>query len=91
MKNGRGLSLLILSLGCLAALVLFSSPVSAQVDSAQTNGDAIGVRIIPNPNHYSVTQWYNEQDFTGSPQSIIVNGYPAIRRVFHQVLLNAKV
>ncbi len=41
--------------------------------------DAIAVRIIPNPNHYSITRWYANQGFQGSPQSLIVDGYQAIR------------
>ncbi|MFA5130830.1 MAG: right-handed parallel beta-helix repeat-containing protein [Patescibacteria group bacterium] len=48
---------------------------------AQSAGtsDAIGVRIIPNPNHYSVYRWYDSQGFSGSPQALAVDGYEAIR------------
>ncbi len=48
---------------------------------AQSTGtsDAIGVRIIPNPNHYSVYRWYDSQGFSGSPQALSVDGYEAVR------------
>lgn len=41
--------------------------------------DAIAVRIIPNPNHYSIAKWYQSQGFRGSPQALTVDGYEAIR------------
>ncbi|MFA5109112.1 MAG: hypothetical protein WC458_01025 [Patescibacteria group bacterium] len=41
--------------------------------------DAIAVRVMPNPNHYSVSRWYESQGFKGSPQALIVDGYEAIR------------
>lgn len=41
--------------------------------------DAIGLRILPNTNHWSAQRWYKEQKFTGSPQSLIVDGYEAVR------------
>jgi hypothetical protein len=41
--------------------------------------DAIAVRIIPNPNHYSIERWYESQGFKGSPQALTVDGYSAIR------------
>jgi len=48
---------------------------------AQTTGssDAIAVRIIPNPNHYSISRWYDSQGFKGAPQALTVDGYEAIR------------
>ena len=48
---------------------------------AQTNNssDAIAVRIVPNPNHYSIYRWYDSQGFKGSPQALIVDGYEAVR------------
>jgi hypothetical protein len=51
------------------------SLASAQTDSA----DAIAVRVVPNPNHYSITRWYESQGFKGSPQALLVDGYEAIR------------
>lgn len=41
--------------------------------------DAIAVRIIPNPNHFSAQRWYQSQGFSGSPQFLIVDGYKAVR------------
>ena len=46
---------------------------------AQNSSDAIAIRIIPNPNHYSALRWYKESDFNGSPQSTTVDGYEAVR------------
>ncbi len=56
----------------------------AQYSSSGTAGtvespDAIGVRVVPNPNHYSITRWYESQGFQGSPQALLVDGYEAIR------------
>ncbi len=42
-------------------------------------GDAIAVRIIPNPEHYSISRWYESRGFQGSPQSLRIDGYEAIR------------
>ncbi len=42
--------------------------------------DAIGVRVVPNPEHYSPMQWYNNNiKIKGAPQSLIVDGYEAVR------------
>jgi streptogramin lyase len=46
---------------------------------AASSPDAIGVRVVPNPKHFSAARWYREQGFKGSPQSMIVDGYEAIR------------
>lgn len=46
---------------------------------SQTSPDAIAIRVIPNPEYYSALRWYKEQGFSGSPQSLIVDGYEAIR------------
>lgn len=45
----------------------------------QNSSDAIAVRILPNPHHYSISRWYQEQGFKGSPQALTVDGYEAIR------------
>ncbi len=55
--------------------VVFDMPVQA----AQPSSDAIAIRVVPNPNNYSALRWYQEQDFTGSPQLLLVDGYQAIR------------
>lgn len=42
--------------------------------------DAIGLRVVPNPEHLSPLQWYNRNiKIKGSPQSLIVDGYEAVR------------
>jgi len=42
--------------------------------------DVIGLRVLNNPNNYSVARWYAQQGFKkGSPQGIIIDGYPAIK------------
>lgn len=56
-------------------LFLQKSNVLAQ-DNAS---DAIAVRIIPNPNHLNAQRWYESQGFSGSPQSLLVDGYKAVR------------
>lgn len=44
-----------------------------------SSSDAIAIRVIPNPNHFSAQRWYQSQGFSGSPQSLIVDGYKAVR------------
>ena len=66
----------IISLSLLFFLGLHSS-ISAQTNSDSI--DAIGVRVAPNPNHFSIAKWYRSQGFYGSPQSLTVDGYEAIR------------
>ncbi|HMB66227.1 MAG TPA: hypothetical protein VKO42_05100, partial [Patescibacteria group bacterium] len=53
---------------------------SRQVAQAQSGlADAIGVRVLANPDHYSPLTWYRKQGFTGSPQATRVDGYKAIK------------
>ncbi len=59
----------------LAILISFI-PSRAQTVSSP---DAIAIRIIPNGEHLSPARWYREQGFTGSPQSLTVDGYDAVR------------
>jgi cysteine-rich repeat protein len=42
-------------------------------------GDGIGVRIVANRLHYSVSDWYLSQGFNGRPQVTNVDGYQALR------------
>ncbi|MCK5211390.1 putative metal-binding motif-containing protein, partial [Candidatus Parcubacteria bacterium] len=51
----------------------------ADYAQGQSSPDAIAIRVIPNTNHYSARVWYQEQNFTGSPQSMMVDGYAAVR------------
>ena len=62
--------------------VLFSFSISNKVlaqEASDNSPDALAVRVIPNPHHLSAQRWYQLQGFTGSPQSMIVDGYKAIR------------
>lgn len=53
---------------------------AAAASSTDKNAsDAIAVRVLPNPNHYSAARWYKSQNFSGSPQSLLVDGYDAVR------------
>jgi len=62
--------------------VLLASFKYSQAQSADVSvdaADAIAVRVIPNPNHYSIVRWYESQGFSGAPQALVVDGYEAIR------------
>ncbi|MFH0891526.1 MAG: hypothetical protein V1867_01965 [Candidatus Falkowbacteria bacterium] len=60
--------------------VFFLAAITGYMTSAQTpSPDTIAIRIIPNPEHYSARRWYKEKKFTGSPQSLTVDGYEAVR------------
>lgn len=54
-------------------------PQSTQAFNVADEADAIAVRILPNPNHYNAARWYKSQGFQGSPQSLLVDGYDAVR------------
>ncbi len=41
--------------------------------------DAIGLRIMDNPRHLSIADWYASRGFTGKPAPLTVDGYPALR------------
>ena len=42
--------------------------------------DAVAFRIMPNPAHLSPLRWYQENvQVKGSPQTLIVDGYEAVR------------
>lgn len=65
----------------LALILVFASGVFGVEKYVQAGdeSDAIAVRIVPNPEHYGINEWYEKQGFTGSPQALIVDGYEAIR------------
>jgi len=46
---------------------------------AYSASDAIAVRVIPNPGHYSSGEWYRRQSFQGSPQTAVVDDYEGVR------------
>jgi len=70
-------SLVVLTLGLF--LFFFQNIVLNLSVQAQTSSDAIAIRVIPNLEHKSVLRWYFDQGFTGSPQTVIVDGYEGIR------------
>jgi len=47
--------------------------------AAVSSPDAIAIRVMPNPSHISALRWYKEQKFTGAPQSLLIDGYEAVR------------
>lgn len=61
----------------LIAILGFALIFSFNAKSASP--DAIAVRVLANPKHYSAAVWYKKQGFKGSPQSITVDGYNGIR------------
>ncbi|HKK53976.1 MAG TPA: VWA domain-containing protein [Patescibacteria group bacterium] len=65
------------------ALVFFVSSLlvffAVNFASSQNSSDAIAIRVMSNPNHYTIERWYQAQGFKGSPQSLVVDGYQAIR------------
>lgn len=79
MKNFKIFLLVIfgVSLIYVAKPFLLNSANAQSTDSEAT--DAIAVRILPNPNHYSIARWYESQGFSGAPQALVVDGYEAVR------------
>jgi cysteine-rich repeat protein len=73
--------ILLLILGFFVGNFLVIKNYKNKYASAQTgvSPDAIAIRVIPNQNSYSALRWYKEQKFSGSPQSILVDGYEAVR------------
>lgn len=65
----------IFSFAVLTAIFTF---LIIQTKAAETS-DAIAVRIMPNPNHYSIETWYRQQGYQGAPQKLTVDGYEAVR------------
>ncbi|MFA6603612.1 MAG: IPT/TIG domain-containing protein [Patescibacteria group bacterium] len=41
--------------------------------------NAIGLRIMSNLDHLSISDWYQKQGFSGNPTATTVDGYPALR------------
>lgn len=60
-------------------LFLFIIAILSFQARAATQSDAIAVRVLPNINHDSIDVWYKNQGYKGSPQSLTVDGYEAIR------------
>ena len=57
-------------------LLAMRDPLSA----AGVSADAIALRVLPNPDHHSPLVWYKKNvKLQGSPQSLTVDGYEAVR------------
>jgi cysteine-rich repeat protein len=41
--------------------------------------DGIGIRVYKNPNMDTPLEWYKRRNFAGSPETLEIDGYPAIR------------
>ncbi|WKZ24510.1 MAG: hypothetical protein QY321_02745 [Patescibacteria group bacterium] len=81
-------SLIFLSLFVFSLLFWLTNSVSAQGGIIGGSGsgneivsrDAIGLRVVPNPEHHGPLQWYDRNiAIKGAPQSFIVDGYEAVR------------
>lgn len=61
--------------------ILFFGGFFLVFPNKETSGetDAVAIRVIPNPNHYSPSLWFERQGFSGPKQSLLVDGYEAIR------------
>ena len=67
----------ILLLGLALIAGWFALPVQA---AANPSPDAIAIRVMPNTEHLSPLSWYNGNvNIKGAPQSLIVDGYEAVR------------
>jgi len=75
-KNLLAKKLLFKLIFILALVLLFSGgPLKAA-----TSPDAIAFRVMPNPNYLSPLKWYQENiKVKGSPQTLTVDGYEAVR------------
>jgi len=82
MSNKSGATIIILKITSTVFVLFFLLPAASKIPPAEAqivSKDAIAIRIIPNPDNYSPQRWYRENKFSGSPQSLIVDGYEAIR------------
>ncbi len=64
----------------LGAMFLGIFKATAQSNTLDASSkDAVAIRIVPNYDFLSISQWYQAQNFKGSPQAMLVDGYEAIR------------
>ncbi len=76
MKSAPYLNFSVKLIIILALLFLISQAKS----QAATSPDAVAFRVIPNPEYLSPLRWYRENiKVKGSPQSLTVDGYQAVR------------
>lgn len=50
-----------------------------EATSPSLAGDGVGIRVMSNPLHLNIRDWYASKGFSGSPQSITVDGYEALK------------
>lgn len=62
----------------MSAMSVFFFP-SATTSAQAASSDALALRVVPNPKHYSALSWYKQQGFSGSPQSVVIDGYEGVR------------
>lgn len=81
MRNIIIAGLLIFIFGCFVVAVEGIRPliVFHEIKATSSDLDAIAIRVLPNPKHFSAFQWYENQGFSGSPQSIMIDGYRGVR------------
>jgi len=60
--------------------ILFLTSFFAFLSSsvARASNDVVALRVISNPAHLSAMEWYKDQNFTGSPSAILVDGYDGV-------------
>ena len=61
------------------SIILFFLSILFFAFSTSASSGVIAIRVLKNDEHYSALRWYQEKHFTGSPQSITVDGYNGIR------------
>ncbi|MFO0764543.1 MAG: hypothetical protein U0487_00650 [Patescibacteria group bacterium] len=50
-----------------------------ETTSPELAGDGVGIRVMSNPLHLNIRDWYASKGFSGSPQAITVDGYEALK------------
>lgn len=78
-KIKTGIKVLFLLLVLMFVLFFYKQELPEPPNAmAESSSDAIAVRVILNPEHYSPLRWYEKQGFSDSTQTATVNGYEAI-------------
>lgn len=70
---------LLLALAVTMAVFGVAKVFTSVTAQTQISPDAIAIRVIPNLTHFSAARWYQEKKLSGSPQSLTVDGYEAVR------------
>jgi len=83
-KNGnisKTINAAVLVFFCITlAVCTVQKEVKSETDPLASSPDAIAFRVMPNPEHTSPLRWYKDNiPVQGSPQSLLVDGYDAIR------------